>query len=274
VAAAAARKRSEPEVDRRPAAGYAARAMALPEELGAAIGCLTALRRPATRASRETLAAGLALYPVVGLALGAVGAGAAAVAERLFPPAAGPAGVLVVAALGGGRSIAGLAAAADALLRPGAPDAVLARLRTAPGPLGIAVALAALAARAVAAAALPAPARTTALLLAPMLGAWAVVVQCYGGTPAHARGMAAALVGRSRFREFAWASVVALGVTLAVGEPIGLVIVLVASAVTVGVRVLAYRRVGGLDGRLLGASRELVETAVLVVLGALATPRR
>jgi cobalamin synthase len=103
-----------------------------------------------------------------------------------------------------------------------------------------------------------------------MLGGWSVVVQCYGGTPAHARGTAASLVGRSRFREFGWASVVALGVTLAAGEPIGLVVVLVASLVTVGVRVLAYRRIGGLDGALLAASRELVETAVLLVLGALA----
>jgi cobalamin synthase len=107
-----------------------------------------------------------------------------------------------------------------------------------------------------------------------MLGAWAVVVQCYGGAPARERGTAAALVGRARFREFAWASVVALGVTLAAGEPIGLVVVLVASLVTVGVRLLAYRRAGGLTGRLLGASRELVETAVLGVLGVLAARPR
>jgi adenosylcobinamide-GDP ribazoletransferase len=244
--------------------------MALPGELGAAIGCLTALTRPARRAARDTLAAGLALYPAVGLGIGALGAGVAALVGRVSPAAAGVVGVLVVAAIEGGRPIGGLGSAAEALLRPGAPPAVLARLRRAPGPLGIAVALAALGTRAAAAALLPAPARTTALLVAPMLGAWSVVVQCYGGSPVHARGIAAALVGRSRFREFAWASVVALGVTLAVAEPIGLVVVVVASLVTVGVRVLAHRRVGGLDGRLLGASRELVETAVLAVLGGLA----
>jgi adenosylcobinamide-GDP ribazoletransferase len=138
------------------------------------------------------------------------------------------------------------------------------------GALAIAAAATAVLVRAVAASVLPAPARTTALLLAPMLGAWAVVVGCYGGAPIQASGIAAALVGRARFREFAWASVTALGTTLAVGEPIGLVVVLAASLATVGARVCAYRRLGGLTEQLLAASRELVETVVLITLGVLA----
>jgi cobalamin synthase len=77
-------------------------------------------------------------------------------------------------------------------------------------------------------------------------------------------------VGRARFREFAWASVTALGVTLAVGDAVGLVLALAAACVTVGLRVYAHRRLGGLAGRLLGATRELVETVVLVTLGCLA----
>src|SRR5204863_134403 len=120
--------------------------MAVGEEIGAAVGSLTALERLAAGASRTALAGGLAFYPVVGLTLGAVAA----------------------------------------------------------------------------------------------------------------------------FPELGWASVTALGMTLAVGEPIGLVIVLAASLATVGVRVYAHHRVGGLTGRLLAASRELVETVVLVTLGVLA----
>src|SRR6266403_616418 len=200
--------------------------MAVGEEIGAAVGSLTAFERLAAGASRAALAGGLAFYPVVGLVLGALAAGVATATERVLPAAAGPAGVLALVALTG--------------------------------------------ARAAAAAVLPPPARTTALLLAPMLGAWAVVVECYGGVPTHASGTAAAIVGRARFREFGWASVTALGMTLAVGEPIGLVIVLAASLATVGVRVYAYHRLGGLTGRLLAASRELVETVVLVTLGVLA----
>ena len=240
--------------------------MALHAELRAAVRSLTALGRP----SPAALAGGLAFYPLVGLGLGAVAAAAAAGLGKLPPLFAGPGGVLVLAALGGGRGTLGLAAAAAALLGPGERATALARLRAHPGPLGRALAAAALLARMAAAAMLPAPARTAALLVAPMLGAWGVVVQCYGGTPVHARGPAAALVGRARFREFAWASVTALGVTLALGDAVGLVVVVAAALVTLGLRVVAHRRLGGLTGRLLAATRELVETVVLVTLGLLA----
>jgi len=214
--------------------------MAVGEEIGAAVGCLTAFRRPAMRASPVALAGGLAFYPLVGLALGAVAAAAAIASEAFAPAAAGPVGVLVLAALAGVRETRGLRATAALLVR------------------------------AAAAAVLPPPARTSALLVAPMLGAWAVVVECYGGGPAAAGGVAASLVGRARFREFGWASVTALGVTLGIGEPIGLVVVLAASLATVAMRVYAYRRLGGLTGRLLTATRELVETVVLLTLGILA----
>jgi cobalamin synthase len=102
-----------------------------------------------------------------------------------------------------------------------------------------------------------------------MLGAWAVVVQCYGGAPDGADGRAS-LVGRARFWEFGWASVTALGVTLALGDAVGLVLIVAAAGVTMVLRVYAYRRLGGLSGPLLTATRELVETVVLATLGVLA----
>ena len=255
-------------LDRDPGSRYAARRMGLGRELRAAVGCLTALGPPAD-APRDVLAGGLAFYPVVGLAVGGVAAAVASAVGLVSVRAAGPAGVLALAAVSGGRGSRALAAT-TALLGRGSPAARLAALRGSTAPVGLVLAAAVLALRAVAAAVLPAPARTTGLLLAPMLGAWAIVVQCYGGTPAHARGVAAALVGRARFREFGWASVVALGVTLATGEAIGLVVVLAASLTTVGVRVFAHRRIGGLTGRLLWATRELVETAVLGILALVA----
>ena len=206
----------------------------------------------------------LAFYPIVGLALGTLAAAAA------WLLSSGAVGVLVLLALGGGRAPYALAAAADAALRAGGRPETLARLRATPGWAGGAVAVAALATRLWAAFSLPAPARTIAFLLAPMLGAWAIVVQCYGGAPTQARGPARALVGRARFREFGWASVVGFGVTLGVGEAIGLAVLLMAALTTLGVRILVHRRVGGLTGRVLSATRELVETVVLATLGLLA----
>lgn len=242
-------------------------------EAAAAVGCLTVLGRAAAGASRATLAGGLAFYPVVGLALGALVGALGAGLAGLGSPAVGVGTVLALVALTGGRGVWGLAAAAEAFLGRGGQAAALARLRARPGLLGWAVAAALLGAKIAAVAVLPPSARLIALAVAPMLGAWAIVVQCYGGSPAHARGPAAALVGRARFREFGWASLTALGVTLGLGEAIGLVVVLVASLTTVGLRLYAYRRLGGLTGRLLAATRELVETLVLATLGLLACLR-
>jgi cobalamin synthase len=59
-------------------------------------------------------------------------------------------------------------------------------------------------------------------------------------------------------------------VTLARGEAVGLAVLLAAVLLTLGMRLVAHRRVGGFTGRLLAASRELVETAVLVLLAVLA----
>ena len=243
--------------------------MGLRDELATAVRSLTVLgTRPDVPA--PTLVGALAFYPAVGLALGALAACVAGAVAAIAPAAAGAAGVAVLAAIEGARGPLGLAAAASAFLRPGPPESALAHLRAEPPPSAVVVAIAAGATRAAAAAVLPPPARTTALLLAPMLGAWAIVVQCYGGVPRLARGPAAKIVGRARFREFGAASVVALGVALAVGEPIGLVVVVAAALATIGLRVHAHRRIGGMTGRLLGATRELVETVILVTLGILA----
>ena len=249
-------------------------AASIAAELRAAIGSGTVLRRTAAGVSREALAGGLAFAPLVGLAIGVLAATAAGVVGAVAPSLAGVVGVGVSVALAGPRPPIGFAAAADALLRPGAAAAVLARLRGRPGILGATVAIAGMAARVWAASVLPPAARTTALVFAPLLGAWAVTVQCYGGTPARARGPAAALVGRARFREFGLASLLALGVVLAVADAIGLALVVIAALVTVGLRLYAHRRVGGLTGRLLAATRELVETVVLVTMALLARSAR
>jgi adenosylcobinamide-GDP ribazoletransferase len=243
--------------------------MAFGDELAAALACVTVLGRRSGRPA-PTIVAGLAWLPLVGLGIGAIVAGLAVLVGTVSPRVAGALGVLLLAALDGARGTRGVAGVAGAFAGSADAGLVRARLRAAaPWPAAVfSVALVGL--RAVCAAVMPAPARTTALLIAPMLGAWAIVVQCYGGTPVHARGPAAAVVGRARFREFGWASVVALGVTLSVAEAIGLLVVLVASTITIGLRVYAHRRVGGLTGRILSATRELVETGVIATLALLA----
>src|SRR5262249_58310415 len=120
----------------------------------------------------------------------------------------------------GGRTLAGIASAGGALGARGGRAGVLACLRARPSSVGLAIAAACWLAKLWALLRVPEAARPVALVLAPMLGRWAVVVQCYGGAPGAARGLAAALVGRARLREFGWASTAAFVVTLAVlGAP-------------------------------------------------------
>jgi hypothetical protein len=109
-------------------------------------------------------------------------------------------------------------------------------------------------------------ARSVALVAAAMLARWASVVQCYGGVPRPEASGLAALAGRARFREFAIASVTALGATLATLDAVGLAVAVACALVTVGVRHVAYRRRGGIDDGAMNATSALVETSALVLL--------
>jgi adenosylcobinamide-GDP ribazoletransferase len=217
--------------------------VAIAREIRAAVGAVAGVPALTRDLPREALVGGLLFYPIVGALVGGLAAVAARLAGRFGALAAAVAAVGVLALASRGATLRDLVAA------------------------GWIVPTAVLGAKLWAVAELPADARTLALPLAGMLGRWAVVVQCYGGSPAAARGLAAQLVGRARLREFGWASAVAFGTTLAALDAVGLVVLLAATLTTVGIRVVAYRRSGGVNGRVLGASSEMVE---LVVLGALA----
>ncbi len=183
----------------------------------------------------------LALYPALGLALGFLAAAVAKLAATMAPALAGPAGVLALEAL--------------ARLRPRRALAAATRF-------GWPLALALLAVKLAAAGAVPEPALTSALMLGAMLGRWAIVVLCYGGAPI-VREPADELPGRAGFGEFGWASLIAFAVTMSVAEAVGLVVLLIAALVTLGIRVACHRRIGGVSGPVVRAAGEVVETAVL-----------
>jgi cobalamin synthase len=220
--------------------------VAIVREIRAAVAAVAGLPALARDLPREALVGGLAFHPVAGAILGAVAAGAARLAEPLGSLPAALAAIGVVALASSGRTLRALT------------------------PPGRVLPWAVLAGQVWAVAVLPAGARLLALPLACMLGRWAVVVECYGGSPAGASGLAAQLVGRARLREFAWASAVAFGTTLAALDAVGLVVLLAATLTAVGIRVVAYRRLGGVDGRVLAVSGELVTLVVLAVLAGLA----
>ena len=145
----------------------------------------------------------------------------------------------------------------------------VARGRRAPGEprsfwAGLAIALV-LASKVVTLALTAAPLAARALIIAPVLGRWALVVLAHGARPIRGGTAAALQLGRVTFREFAWSSVIAFAITLSLADAVGLVFVIVAAAIATGIRLLAYARCGAMSGDVLGAGVETVETAVLAV---------
>ena len=205
----------------------------LPRQISAAIGLAT--EAPLARdVPHEALVEGLAWLPAAGALVGAVACLAAWCAHPLGPAASALAAAAALAVAGG-------------------------RWRgVVPGALALVSAWALVT--------MPEAGRPAALLVAPMLARWSVVVQCYGGARVETDTPLGALVGRARFREFGWASVTALGVTLGVLDGVGLLVVLVAALATLGMRLAAYARSRGPGRRALDATSALVETSALVVL--------
>jgi len=182
----------------------------------------------------------LALLPLVGLGQGGIAAWAAR-ALATVPWTGALLGLLVLETVAGFRPSRGV-------FRAGAS----------PVP-GVLLAIGVLAVRWWGLAVLEEPGRAWALMLGPLLGRWALVVQCYGRTGAGSVG----------FTAFAWASVLALGATQAIGGGVGVLLVLVVGLVTVGARVAVHRHLGGFTRALLWATDALVETAVVGTLGLL-----
>ena len=232
--------------------------MAIADEMRAAAGAVFGLGALGRKLPREAQVGGLVFYPLVGAGVGGAAAVAAAAVAPLGPLAAGVAAVGVLACASGGGTLAAFARG---------------RQGTAPGvrsAAGITLAIVVVLAKIWAVSRLPDGGRAVGLVLAAMLGRWAMVVQCYGGSPAPGSGLAGQVVGRARLREFGWASAAAFATTLAVLDAIGLVVLLAATLTTIAIRVAAYRRAGGVGCAVLGVSLELVEAVVLLVLAALA----
>jgi hypothetical protein len=129
-----------------------------------------------------------------------------------------------------------------------------------------------LALEAIALAGAPVATQALALVLAPALGAWSRVVQCHGGRPVPGTERDP-LVGRATFREFGWASLLAIGGALAIFDALGLVAVLAAVLPTLVLRAALHRRHGGMPSWGPATSGRVAEAVVIVVLALLSSGR-
>jgi adenosylcobinamide-GDP ribazoletransferase len=205
-------------------------------------------------------------FPLVGLGLGAVLVAADRTLALAVPEAVRA--VLLVALLAGATGalhLDGLADSADALLTRERERALAIMRDTATGAFGVAAIVLVVLVKVRSLDALPVETRTTALLMAPMLARWAMVVLAFGSRPARPDGLGFAMVGSLKFREFGVATVFALWVALAATAARGLTAFILIAALTITIRILAHRKLGGITGDHLGAVAELTEALVLAV---------
>jgi adenosylcobinamide-GDP ribazoletransferase len=111
--------------------------------------------------------------------------------------------------------------------------------------------------------AVPASTRPAALLFAPMLARWGLVVLMVGARDAAAP--AQKFNTAIAFREFALASVFSFVALFAVAEAFGIFIAACVAALTLAIRLLAHRWWGGVSWPLLQLTAQLIETTVLVL---------
>jgi len=210
-----------------------------------------------------------AFFPVVGLALGALLVGLDLLLQPFVPVAV--LNVLLVAVLAlltGALHLDGVVDTFDGLFAGDSPQTRLAIMRDPrAGSYGVVAVVLVLALKLTALSALPPSARGAALLLAPCLGRWGIVLATYTFPYARPEGMGRAFKESIRLEHLIVAGAVSSvaaglfgGITgVAAWSVVGLAVMLGSQAITL--------RLGGLTGDSYGTICELTEAGVLVAFG-------
>jgi adenosylcobinamide-GDP ribazoletransferase len=242
-------------------------------ELPLAISFLTILpvidQRPA---SDETVAASFAWFPIVGFLLGAALVGEDWLLAHVFGQVIRS--VLIVISLTvvtGAVHLDGLADTADALGAGRDCDHALEILRDSRvGTFGASAIFFDLTLKILALLTLAGRRRYTALLLAPMLARWALLLVASGLPYLRSSGAGSTLLAnqnKSLGSRAALVTVFTIVVMLTLGEwRTSAIATAVAIAIVFAMRLFYRRWLGGVTGDLIGACGELVEIAVLITM--------
>ena len=111
--------------------------------------------------------------------------------------------------------------------------------------------------------------RSGTLVMASMLSRWAMVPVGYGLRPLERWGLGVPYEGPIRFREFSVSSAVALGLTMALYENVGLVVIVALALTILAMRLVLSRRLGGAAGYALAGAMAICELVVLATMAAL-----
>ncbi len=233
-----------------------------------ALSFLTVLPVAIESASESDVAASMAWFPLIGLATGIVFAlEDRALAFLLGHAVRSAIVVLSMAVLSGAIHLDGLADTADALGAGSDRIRALEVLRDSRiGTFGAIALFFDLGLKVLALAGSSGRPRLTALILAPMLGRWALVAVSYKIDYLRSSGAGSAMLGRRSERNLLIASSVAIVSMLPFFSRTLLVTYAIAIVVTIAMRSFYRRWLGGITGDLIGACGEIVEVLALIVI--------
>jgi adenosylcobinamide-GDP ribazoletransferase len=233
----------------------------------AALSFLTSI--PINRAfTPNQVGRSLALFPMIGLIVGAILVALDFALSRVFPS-------LVVNALLIGASIAVTGALhldgwmdfCDAMFGHKTLDARLRILREPQvGAFGVAGALIVVLIKFTALASLTGSARPIALIVVPLIARWAIAYAVFVYPYARDAGKGSAFKEHSRKHDLWIATIIAFVIALALAQVIGAVMLLLAWLIVLTVARFSIRRIEGLTGDVYGALNEIIETTLWVFL--------
>ncbi len=208
-----------------------------------------------------------AYYPLVGLILGGILAGAGWVLYTFLPPGLAATILLVFwVGLTGMLHLDGFMDSCDGLLPPRARARRLEIMKDSRvGAFGVAAVVLLLLLKFNALTALPPGYRLTALVTAPALARWAMTWVMARYPLARAEGMGVAFTAGLGWPQVGLASAVAVIVALLLMNWLGVLLLVVTWLTATLIARLAMARLGGLTGDVYGAICEVTEVALLIV---------
>ncbi|MGH6946067.1 MAG: adenosylcobinamide-GDP ribazoletransferase [Kiloniellales bacterium] len=241
------------------------------DDLVTAFALLTRLPLPRFGFESAESARATRAYPLAGLAIGVLGGIAFALADALGLPALVCAllAVAATALVGGCLHEDGLADSADALGGRSLERRLEILRDSRTGAFGALALVFSVALRAAALAALLDWSAALAALIAAHALSRGLLPPIMASSPfAHGDGLAVATGRPDHTTATIAAGLGALIALVALGWSAGVAAILIAAALTFGLRLFALARFGGVSGDILGACQQLLETAILLVAAA------
>jgi adenosylcobinamide-GDP ribazoletransferase len=243
------------------------------KRLIAALQFLTILPLPGgVNPGERVLGGALPFFPLVGLLIGAVVAGADWGLGRIFPiGVTSVIAVILLIAVSGGLHIDGLADAADGFFSARPREGILAIMKDSrTGPMGVAAIVCVVALKIALIASVVGPWRWWVLLMTPFAGRCALIVHIALLPYVRPEGGLAGIFHRNRSRSHVfWALMALLTAGFLAGHLPGLVAGAAAFLVALLLGADTLRRIGGLTGDTLGAACELTELCPALVATAM-----